>query len=1310
MPKKTRCRYCNKGFRRVITHARHCARNPENENVSMTTDSAGPGIYRAGCSENPTNLNDSSEELIGMEMEMDETIEVRKPDGRGSPIPIDAAIAQERSSPEQTTPQPGALPSLLADDELGGPEETTFVEAFDNTWSLSDDGDRSVDSRGVWAEGKEAEALLPNQDETHGTGGGHTQTRKQAYDTMSAEDQESATHNATVGPSCDDSSVHSDSDLPNRWNQHDCQRQACQNLRQQHKDEFIGSVLKYPVQANRYSSETGTDATTLSMLRLIDYCDNATHNSRSFLDGLLKIIGQEILDKGFQPQNAPLRKTVMARMEKKYGGRDLEPTITWVRMKGANDYYDVNDRTLLQTRKRDMVACISFNIEKYILDLLDDRAIFGNVNNLVVNGDDPFLPYLNTTGSADEIMDGSWYPDTLERLTEPPRQFCPNMEFLFPIVVYLDKTGTALNQRYPLEPVLFTTAIIRRALRNCPRAWRPVGFIPDLETKSKAEKDYLRTKVPGNASHNYHRCLQVILTEAFQRIQDKGMFVWLRLGDQVKKVKLRPQLCCIFNDGKSADAMCSRYGGYYNCVRISRSCETPYKSCNNVMGDCAYVEAPPGSDLFLKLETMGLTTQQIIERFDEVTSTEEAEELIRQYKKELNEAGFQGSMNAFISSLIEFGLDPRGVWGANPIDLMHAVQSGIIPYVVHLVLDPLPDGQKAELDTLVDKLLGSLRSSEKTSYPRYTFSKGYSKLTLLTSDEWPGMLFVLLLVLRTERGREILGKLFAPADKKQPADSSFGDHEAFRRSHCHTYKQSQMDEWEEQCSKFNHVREDAKEDEADDDSVEDVVPVADHMCSLNDFVLLAETLLSFHAWYKVGDHWLWRPEGYTYTSHATYEFGVRHMLAMIKYYIPRTTKRGRNGWKLQKFHDLLHLIEDMMRHGSPKNFDCGPNESGLRNWAKEPASTSQNRGYEIFIKQVASRLYESNLLAKSRRENDIIGIRDTRLKSLPDPVTEEEVLPGSSELNPVMGGSYCYIYTANQEIDTTICGEKGTKWSGSDKQRKGQVEIHPAVLTFIREKQNKEDFHGRVEPVDETKNLTTSHHSPYWKLYTECTISLPEKPKERLTFRSHPNHNNEGPFYDWAMVKFDVDDKFEEDYGLGEEEHTTCYTPETVPAKILGFCSSPAEEEGADDEVYALVHACTFRVKTLRNMDTVLTEAWELQYRKPSVPARMEKDGTHKRKRKNIYERTGNRKRVTERLLEPVLTWVRLDSIVDRVFVMEESPGLKEQVLVQEDDRGEYAAVVLVKKWPLWADDFMGEGDLIKENDDFPVEGDAIKK
>ena len=53
---------------------------------------------------------------------------------------------------------------------------------------------------------------------------------------------------------------------------------------------------------------------------------------------------------------------------------------------------------------------------------------------------------------------------------------------------------------------------------------------------------------------------------------------------------------------------------------------------------------------------------------------------------------------------------------------------------------------------------------------------------------------------------------------------------------------------------------------------------------------------------------------------------VSKKLTMLKYYVPRS--KG-NQWKIQKFHDLLHLPEDMDHWGSPKNFDISALESVL---------------------------------------------------------------------------------------------------------------------------------------------------------------------------------------------------------------------------------------------------------------------------------------------------------------------------------------------------------------------------------------------
>ena len=47
---------------------------------------------------------------------------------------------------------------------------------------------------------------------------------------------------------------------------------------------------------------------------------------------------------------------------------------------------------------------------------------------------------------------------------------------------------------------------------------------------------------------------------------------------------------------------------------------------------------------------------------------------------------------------------------------------------------------------------------------------------------------------------------------------------------------------------------------------------------------------------------------------------------MVKETIPQNIC---NSWKLQKFHDLLHVSRDMFMFGSPQNWDASPVEHNL---------------------------------------------------------------------------------------------------------------------------------------------------------------------------------------------------------------------------------------------------------------------------------------------------------------------------------------------------------------------------------------------
>ena len=58
--------------------------------------------------------------------------------------------------------------------------------------------------------------------------------------------------------------------------------------------------------------------------------------------------------------------------------------------------------------------------------------------------------------------------------------------------------------------------------------------------------------------------------------------------------------------------------------------------------------------------------------------------------------------NAFFR--IDFGNNPRGIFGATPTDPMHAFEEGLAPMLLEVILDPLPDSSKKELDSLVESL------------------------------------------------------------------------------------------------------------------------------------------------------------------------------------------------------------------------------------------------------------------------------------------------------------------------------------------------------------------------------------------------------------------------------------------------------------------------------------------------------------------------------------------------------------------------------------------------------------------------------
>lgn len=996
----------------------------------------------------------------------------------------------------------------------------------------------------------------------------------------------------------------------------------------------------------------------LSMLRITLFCDESAQQSRSFQDGYTALLKREIAENDLDVMAMPQRATVVRWAYKQFGTKLTKAQAVTVRRTThanpydhlrANSYNSPRIDRGLETRDRDLLHVLKFDIVNGCRSLIRNRNLWSDLNNLVVNAQDPFLPYVNPGGGLDEALDGTWWPNMVSELSARGI-FDPAKEFIVPLVIYMDKTGTTGNQRYPLEPLVFTFLNIRRALRNLPDFWMMAGYLPDLDGKSSAEKTQHRQRNRGASSETYHRALSVIL-EVFKELEVTGFSDWVRMGDALKMMRLRFYVAYIIGDGKSADMLANRIGAHKNARRISRVCDCPQKDCASVIHVCKYLKMGTFQHHFKRLEASPEAIMDSIKNKDGITRQWSKEQLIKLFlkdrkltRKALIEHGIQPSINAFVLNNISFGYDVHGIFGALPTDLMHAFQSGVLPYLLRIALDMLSPAEKATLDELVDRVLYKQRSSCKGDYPRYCFANGFTSLTQLTSDEWVGTLFTLLLVLRTEEGHQLFTGDGKFTEEDMPLPESFADLDAKsdidslkecarmmqeatdkRKASAAQERNAANPESEDHIPPPELVNEDTGEiDNPEDLGVEDDVDgeeeeLVTEKCSAYDFIALLEGLLCFHGWYKFGT--------FEKADLPRYQASISKLLAMLQYYVPRKTG---NGWNLQKFHDILHLPFFMGRYGHPGNFDAEVGESGLRTWAKWAAGTAAKRGDKnAFVAQCAKRMDERLTLETARRELAAEGNTIPKLGKNGKRIPESKCIGGDIQL----GGSR-YEVPRLPGVATWLTGRASS--------RIGSTEVHPLVSSSLR---SLEETNPRGSAGSGACPPHSGGEEDHWVVHTECSMAHPVTQK-RFSMRCHPDYHAEGAWYDWVEVRY-TGSSFQ-----GDKDHLgTFLHKHSVPAKVLAFLEHP--DSGA---AFALVHPCKWRDNS--EQDTVLTEVWHQDF--------------------NWRGDTGH----------PGVQLVRVDAIVGLCLVVEEVPGLKENVSKEEADTSFYTTVILVRDRKTWGDRF----------------------
>lgn len=307
-----------------------------------------------------------------------------------------------------------------------------------------------------------------------------------------------------------------------------------------------------------------------------------------------------------------------------------------------------------------------------------------------------------------------------------------------------------------------------------------------------------------------------------------------------------------------------------------------------------------------------------------------------------------------------------------------------------------------------------------------------------------------------------------------------------------------------------------------------------------------ESILCFDAWLNKTEYWETSNPQSVVREMAATQSSIRKFMEMCKEHIPIEKE---NAWKKPKFHELLHVVDDMERFGSPLNFCAQRPESLLIPAAKRPGRRAQKRhmgsAYEL---QSAQRLAYSFII-------DTVHTRVWEYQNNHYPHSSLNLL--SSTLEEEEG--------VEDNIETSV-------YQGTDQATFGCVSRNSVGNNRYQyevewETRTRTDF--MKLPVELLKFVCDSFNDGDTIRF--CT----EYRRDVHKFRCHPSYQSDGAMYDWMNIDFG------EDHG-----HFPCRLALVI---VLDTPTDP-------DEKYQLVVQSTTKVN-VEHESTLLREwDWSPEY------------------------------------------------------------------------------------------------------------------
>ncbi len=370
-----------------------------------------------------------------------------------------------------------------------------------------------------------------------------------------------------------------------------------------------------------------------------------------------------------------------------------------------------------------VVQTTTFNFTNQLFTLISDQVLFGNLDNLDVNVDDPFGKYVPPNGLLSTVNSGQWYNTAYRHKVKDPSK-----DFMMPIIFACDETHLQKGGKAASWPLLFTTSILNQKSRNLPIAWRTLGYINDLSLiQSSAEDKNLSKELKAERLHAIFKTLLASIIEA----QESGALdnIPITFGGVTKIVNLKVPVIFIIGDMQGGDKICCTTCHYSNKLHcLCRKC--------NVCGD-------ESGDPLVQCKKISMVRMM---------------QLVKDNRQDILDDFNQYNVhNAWFD--VSYGGCRFGIFSAAcPIEPLHSLENGIIPDCLTILFkDEMRPALKAELDSLVRRLTLLPRqrfanSGTEPGMPRLLWKDGVTSLTDLSAKLKVGIMFTLVVVSLQEEG------------------------------------------------------------------------------------------------------------------------------------------------------------------------------------------------------------------------------------------------------------------------------------------------------------------------------------------------------------------------------------------------------------------------------------------------------------------------------------------------------------------------------------------------------------------------------